>query len=394
VNNNKFRLKSDKVFMTISNVPHRGLIDSIIRSLIKREKHLYGGLVAEEAHASGAAHYHIGLVYKKRKAIVSHEYYNYILDKQASMEPMASLSGSIDYIEKAGTFQYFGKDIKLLLKSTTEEEKKLDESAENTVLDLLGQGMTPEELYKTDSLAVKRYILKNSSRLYKAYEMMCNIRKHNAELNKTGIDPNTINIDQWSNGKHRSILGFIKNALELKYNRPLKASNLHIFSEHPNFGKTTFLRNLSEQLPVYWYPPINWFKEYKNEIYSLIIWDEFRLKGWDNSLLNRFLEGSPCDLPIKHAYTTKQDNPLVLLCSNMSIRNQVLTKLGYTCCTCNLPNNSKYLCINQKGDCRTNIEMKTMYETLKARVTEIELIDEGDMLFDLGKIFISQKQEK
>lgn len=386
---NIYKIRDNKILITISNIEKKVTIDAIITKIKEKEKGIIGGIVTEEVHLSGNLHYHIFLFYRVRKILTNKRFF-YILEKQCNLTKVNNIQGTLEYVKKEGIYKEFG-ELDKIGQSGIEDVNKKD-NIEKIVYERIMQGESPDQIGSDENKNIVQYVLKNSTRIYKAYEMMCNIVKNNKESNKKPFDIKQLKSFKTKSNAICEIIKFIEEACIKKHERKFKSQNLHVFSREPNMGKTSLLIILSEILPTYWYPPIAWFKDYKNKVYSLIVWDEFSMLGWDASLMNRFLEGSPCDLPVKHAYTTKKDNPLVFMCSNRSIREQILARFNYLKCKCNLEYNSKELCLGSEG-CTINETLKVQYRTLKARVKEIELKDE-DVLFDLIEFLTSTKNKK
>ena len=71
----------------------------------------------------------------------------------------------------------------------------------------------------------------------------------------------------------------------------------------------------------------NWFPKYRDGVYPLFFWDEFKLKGgMTHTDLLKFLQGSPMDLQYKGGSSLKMDNPLIIMTSNMSLNKHITLK--------------------------------------------------------------------
>ena len=76
----------------------------------------------------------------------------------------------------------------------------------------------------------------------------------------------------------------------------------------------------------------NWFPSYRSNVYRLIFWDQFKLKGgMSHTDLLKFLQGSPMDLQYKGGSTLKNDNPLIIMTSNMTLDEHIEFKFKDTC---------------------------------------------------------------
>ena len=102
-----FYIKGKNLFITVSQV-EENLKEKIQFSLIKHERYLDGGLIAEEFHVDKGVHYHIILKYKKYKKIVSNCYFNYLLGKQVNIHKIKNLNAVELYCKKLENYIVFG----------------------------------------------------------------------------------------------------------------------------------------------------------------------------------------------------------------------------------------------------------------------------------------------
>ena len=70
----------------------------------------------------------------------------------------------------------------------------------------------------------------------------------------------------------------------------------------------------------------HWFPKYKPYTYGVVLWDQFKLTAYSYDLVLRFLQGSPVDLPYHGGATKKDDNPLVIMTSNLSLDRHIAIK--------------------------------------------------------------------
>ena len=407
--------------ITISNIKENIPKNDILDMIKKKEKNLFGVIIATELHISGMYHYHLLIVYNKRRKIINPNIYNYILNKKVNIQGVNSLLHAIDYVEKCGDFVSYNLDKSVVgdkgkrkTAVLVMDNKISDKDIYNHIINTIIQFQFSLEQI-IDFCKEKDYKYHNI--LHKNIKQIKNIIAFNKEFNT--VDHNTIidflnvtkhfeyfctqlygslsqieNKHQNTNKRHHketdilykssnqkyeqytfdkveyTILGFILKSLEHKYNRPHKSLNLHLFSERASYGKTTFLTQLSKLMKIYYYPPIQWFMEYSNKTYNAIIWDEFKLPINTNHF-NLFFEGVPVDLPIKYSNNiTKIDNPLIICCSNQSIRGQLEYRYKTHCIGCY----RKPLQYEHESlDCSYKPEVKTIISTINARLYEIKL---------------------
>ena len=113
----------------------------------------------------------------------------------------------------------------------------------------------------------------------------------------------------------------LKGALHYGATRPLKELNLYIWSVAPSFGKTRLLNFLDEHMMAYRLPDDQWYVDYENGIYQVLVSDEAAafLKTKSYSHLKHIFEGQKVEFNLKgREKIFKEDNPLIVLAENMS----------------------------------------------------------------------------
>ena len=117
----------------------------------------------------------------------------------------------------------------------------------------------------------------------------------------------------------RVVLG---EALKYGHNRPHKSLNLFLWSAMPSFGKSRLLKFLGDRLMAYRLPDDQYYTEYQNFRYSVLVSDETEafLKTKDYSHLKHLLEGAQVEFNLKgKTKLHKEDNPLIVLADNVSL---------------------------------------------------------------------------
>ena len=108
--------------------------------------------------------------------------------------------------------------------------------------------------------------------------------------------------------------------------RPFKSKQLLLVGK-PNTGKTSLVRQLQQHCAVYHLDVSNWFPNYRDKVYSLLFWDQFKLKGgMSHTDLLKFLQGSPMDLQYKGGSSLRRDNQLIIMTSNMTLQQHIRLK--------------------------------------------------------------------
>lgn len=119
----------------------------------------------------------------------------------------------------------------------------------------------------------------------------------------------------------RKIKVVLRDALKYGARRPLKALNLYIWSKAPSFGKTRLLNFLDAHMMAYRLPDDQWYVDYDNDMYHILVSDEAEafLKSKSYSHLKHIFEGQRVEFNLKgKTKVMKEDNPLIVLAENMS----------------------------------------------------------------------------
>ena len=117
------------------------------------------------------------------------------------------------------------------------------------------------------------------------------------------------------------IVDQLEEALQYGSKRPLKALNLYLWSINPSFGKTRLLNFLDKNLMNYRLPDDQWYVDYENNFYQVLVSDEARsfLKSKSYSHLKHIFEGQKVEFNLKgKTKVLKEDNPLIVLAENES----------------------------------------------------------------------------
>ena len=162
---------------------------------------------------------------------------------------------------------------------------------------------------------------------------------------------------------YQTIVDHINQIPEHGFNRPHKMKNLLVVGR-PNTGKTRLALEIERCTAVYYKDVSNWFPAYRPDVYKMVLWNEFTLRGLAYPKLLNYLEGAKMDLQYKGGSVLKTDNQLVYMTSNMRL--------------------NAHICARFSSD--TN--RKLARANLRARITEV-MIPDGLDLFLLLKLIVS-----
>lgn len=127
--------------------------------------------------------------------------------------------------------------------------------------------------------------------------------------------------DSW-NG-YQTIVDKLNQAVIYGCKRPFKSKQLLLVGP-ADTGKTSLVLQIQKTNAVYHLDVSNWFPNYQDGVYSLLFWDQFKLKGgMSHTDLLKFLQGSPMDLQYKGGSSLRRDNQLIIMTSNMTLQQHI-----------------------------------------------------------------------
>ena len=110
------------------------------------------------------------------------------------------------------------------------------------------------------------------------------------------------------------------------FNRPFKTKQLLLVGP-ADTGKTSLIRQIQKHTAVYHMDVSSWFPAYRDGVYPVISWNQFKLKGgMTHTDLLKFLEGYPMDLQYKGGSSLRRDNQLIIMTSNMTLDQHIQLK--------------------------------------------------------------------
>lgn len=127
--------------------------------------------------------------------------------------------------------------------------------------------------------------------------------------------------DSW--GKYQTIVNYLNQILFHGTKRPFKSKQLLLVGR-PNTGKTSLILQLQKHCAVYHMDVTSWFPAYRDGVYPIIAWNQFKLKGgMAHTDLLKFLQGYPMDLQYKGGSSLRRDNQLIVMTSNMTLAQHI-----------------------------------------------------------------------
>ena len=356
-----FRLTGKVFFLTYKGIAKNGdklCKNSLANFLLKQNKNELKirskkYMISEQTYADGQPHFHVILVYQKRKDITNPAHYD-INGIHPNIQPMRNMKAALDYMYKEDPNPLTNMDI--------EQQKRVAKAKDSSSLyQLLQEEMKKDPFnFNVETYCVKYNLDKqiykaNFSKAIKLIKIMQPAYARAILQNKLGIKlitkeliENQLTSDQlkqyYSHSCYQAIVDHI-NQIYHYPNRgestraPLKTRHLLIVGDS-DIGKSSLIYHypntkhpypgLSHYYATY-YLSIGqkYFPPYRSYDYRLVNWEQFTIisdmfpKSGYNRLLN-YLDGSPSALPQKgRAPVERQDNPKHFLTSNRTLEEHI-----------------------------------------------------------------------
>ena len=356
-----FRLSSKVYFLTYKGISDSGqkiTKQTLVNYLLFQNSNdvkLYPEkyLVCEETYENGTPHFHVILMYPKRKDITIQSYYDY-LGIHPNIQVMRNMKAALDYVYK--------EDLNPITNMDIVQEKRIARAKDSSSLyQLLQQQMKKDpfnfnvmqycdqhnifkQIYKTNySKAISLVRFAQQARCHSILTNLPGIRLITRPLIQSVLtDSELSEYDSW-NGYQKIIdhINQIVNYPNKNAHTRLPPKTLHLYLVgDSDIGKSSLVNWISSEefgnpgLQHYfstYYLNVSerYFPPYTTYMSSIVYWDEFVInssvfpKKRYNELLT-YLSGSPTQIPIKGRLPVRRiDNPKHILSSNLTLDQQV-----------------------------------------------------------------------
>lgn len=348
-----FKLSATTYFLTYRGTTDSGqrltkelLRDALLSNPRDRSIHPVKHLVAQQMYDSGQPHFHVILVYPRRKQILDPAYFD-LLGIHPNVQTMRNLKAALAYLQKQDPHPLTDMDL-------AQEHRVARAKDTSSLYPLLREQMLKDPLnfdpYKycrTHGLDLQIYkanyskavrLLKQMQRVQANARLssMPGIRPISRELVVQRLSPAELKTyDSWPG--YDTIARFLEVIQREGGRRQQKSMNL-LISGPPSTGKSALVyqraplpgrSSLASHLPVYPMGMKDWFPEYQSDVYSAIYWNQARLTSYSMDVILQLLDGSPVMLPAKGGGHKKVDNPTVVMTSNKTLDELILQKYPY-----------------------------------------------------------------
>lgn len=317
-----YRLQSDILFLTYPNCGMElGEAERQLRGLLKD---FAFAAICREFHAEGHPHLHAVVSLSRRCNFHSARCLDLrdgpIGSFHGNYQAARSATSCLQYVEKDGCVRYCGGSMEVVRAHFREllgpargggggAKRKLQDAFER-----MTRGTTIGQLLLIPDLIP--CVVQNQDKLLKAMAhwnlaKSLTLTKKFAMATCEPTNASTQRITQWLN----------ENLMVV---RPFATCQLYIYGPS-QIGKTSLVQKLAECLRIFYVPDEDFYDDFSDEMYDLIVYDEFRSQK-TIQFLNKFLDGSVCPLRQKGRQTVKKRNIPAIFLSNFSL-NECYTKV-------------------------------------------------------------------
>lgn len=307
----RFRLQAKNLFFTYPqcNVNKEDALEKF--------KKYYGEdlvwiVVAHEFHEDGGDHLHVAISLKEKKTQSSLKKLDKILNFHGNYQAMKNMLNVLKYVIKDGEYISEGIDVEKFIKL------RLKKKSTVVALTLVDGDICDVNEFDPG------FCLMHLKKIREYKDWLDNSSKKRQKLGHGSLVFTTSS----NNSSVKQVVDWLnKNILQ---EREFKQKQLFITSP-PNMGKTSLINKLEKAgVRVFYLPPDeDFYCQYDNGLYDLIVLDEFMGQKRIQDL-NRWLDGSL--FPVRRKGTTpiiKNDNLPFIICSNFSLE-QAYSKSDYT----------------------------------------------------------------
>lgn len=308
---NGFRLAAKHLFLTYPQCDTTAeYVEGALRAKLKN---LEWAVIATERHADGHTHFHVFVRLTKPSNFTSPTCLDLVLpggsvshgNYQGARDPGATL----DYVCKDGDLRLVNTTLEAARACFTTAGRK--RNATELIMQELDAGKDITEI-GTEHPEHMTFIMLHMDRLT-AYHTQKTLAKARPTLifekaqTTFPCRPEDVAVCNWLNANLMKV-------------RPFSEKQLWIHGPTCH-GKTTLKNTLSQCLRTYSVPNEDFYDDYKDTLYDLIIFDEYGHANCKTiQWLNAFVDGSTTPLRQKGKQTVKRKNLPIIVLSNMSIR--------------------------------------------------------------------------
>jgi len=307
-----FRLQGTNLFLTYPDCP---ISATDAEASIKRKlKHYEWSIWGNETHEDGTPHLHAFVRLKRACNLSSPTCLDIVgtggVARHGNYQVARSAKDALEYVIKDGKMECFGTDLATARALFTSAGRK--RTATELIMEEMVSGKDITIIAK-DHPEHSTFIMLHMERLERFFAQSI-LAQEKPKLTFEKAVPKSQDPMPWD---YQICQWLNQNIGQL---RPFSTKQLWIYGPTCH-GKTTLKMELEKMLRIYTVPNEDFYDEYKDTLYDVIIFDEYqpvtcKTIGWMNS----FVDGSTTPLRQKGKQTVKRRNLPVIVLSNYSLR--------------------------------------------------------------------------
>lgn len=314
-----FRLQGTNLFLTYPDCP---ISAKDAEASVKRKlKHYEWSIWGNEIHLDGSPHLHAFVRLSKPCDMRTPTCLDIVgtggVARHGNYQVARSPAGSLEYVVKDGQVECFNIDLGTARAMFTSAGRK--RNATELIMEELDKGkdITTVAFENPDHMT---FIMLHKDKLETFYAHRI-LAQHRPQLTFEKAQPGSLSPMPWD----LALCQWLNQNIGQKRAFSQKQLWVHGPTKH---GKTTLFMELSKLCRTYTVPKENFYDDYKDSLYDLVVFDEYCPSECKTiSWLNQFVDGSPCPLRIKGKQTVKKTNLPVIVFSNYSLR-QIYSKVS------------------------------------------------------------------
>lgn len=311
IRNGVFRLQGTNLFLTY---PQCSVLPvDAIHAFKTKLKNYEWSIVAKETHDDGNPHLHAFVRLSKPCSIATPTYLDLLgtggVLSHGNYQVARTPKACIDYVVKGGDFQCDNITLERARDQFTSAGRK--RTATELIMQELDEGKDITFIAR-DHPEHMTFIMLHADRLQKFHTMSLLAKE---KPSKTFVSAQAVfgQSQAWD----LSIANWLNSNL-FKNGRPLGTPQLWIQGP-TGCGKTTLVMKLAECCRIYFVPDEDFYDEYSDANYDLIVFEEFKHQKtiqW----MNKFCDGQVCPIRQKGHQAVKRKNHPIIVLSNLSMR--------------------------------------------------------------------------
>lgn len=301
-----FRLQAKGFFLTF---PKCDVAKEVVQERLTQKwpDMLEWAIIAQEHHQDGDLHLHMAMVFKTKQHYRDPSCFDFIGNSHGNYQTLKHPMKAIKYCQK--------EDVAPLIIGTLPENTS-KRAVSKVVATMVMDGASVSDVNDVEP----GYVLTNLQKLqlYRTWVQNEKRRKTKEKWKEFAYDAGALNLQEIA------IMEWINNNIK----KPREFKQAQLVLEGPtNYRKTSLVNILSRYLSILWMNTLEDFFQWEDDVYDLVVFDEWQANQHSIQFLNQFLDGQEMWIRIKGTQALKtQKIPVILLTNYSQDMNFPMTK--------------------------------------------------------------------